>query len=212
MRDILHISKLIPIWHSLNATVLRLRLLGALKSNPSASSAALSIAQNVVYDYPSIEKLAALVSKLVGGEEHHAEAPEARAKEAIVAMAARYSEGLPGYVGAATLPQYVAPTDPKPLSMPVSVLVTGTTGNLGAELLAILLKDDRVERVYTLDREASVPVRDRQRARFADKGLDAELLKSEKLVALAGDAYADRLGQSEDVYNEVRLASLANHI
>ncbi|KAL1679182.1 hypothetical protein EV122DRAFT_210432 [Schizophyllum commune] len=194
---------------SLNATVLRLRLLGALKSDPSASSAALSIAQNVVYDYPSIEKLAALVSKLVGGEEHHAEAPEARANEAIVAMAAKYSEGLPGYAGAAALPKYVAATDPKPLSMPVSVLVTGTTGNLGAELLAILLKDERVERVYTLDREASVPVWDRQRARFADKGLDVELLKSEKLVTLAGDAYADRLGQSEALYDEARLSSFA---
>ncbi|KAL1658229.1 male sterility protein-domain-containing protein [Schizophyllum commune] len=188
---------------SLNATVLRLRLLGALKSDPSASSAALRIAQNVVYDYPSIEKLAALVSKLVGGEEHHAEAFEALAKEAIVAMAAKYSEGLPGYAGAATLPQYVAPTDPNPLSMPVSVLVTGTTGNLGAELLAIVLKDERVERVYTLDREALVSVRDRQRARFADKGLDLELLESEKLVALAGDAYANRLGQSEALYDEM---------
>ena len=91
MRDILHISKLILILHSLNATVLRLRLLGALKADSSASSVALSIAQNVVYDHPSIEKLAALVSKLVSGENHHAESPEARAKEAIVAMAAKPS-------------------------------------------------------------------------------------------------------------------------
>uniref|UniRef100_D8QLB7 Polyketide synthase-like phosphopantetheine-binding domain-containing protein n=1 Tax=Schizophyllum commune (strain H4-8 / FGSC 9210) TaxID=578458 RepID=D8QLB7_SCHCM len=188
---------------SLNATVLRLRLLGALKSDPSASPAALGIAQNVVYDHPSIEKLATLVSKLVGGEVHQAEAPEARAKDAIVAMAAKYSEGLPGYAGAATLPEYVAPTSSKPLSTPVTVLVTGTTGNLGAELLAILLKDDRVERVYTLDREASATVQDRQRARFADKGLDVQLLKSQKLVALVGDAYAEGLGQSEALYEEM---------
>ena len=143
-------------------------------------------------------------------------------------MAARYSEGLPGYVDASTLPRYIAPASHSPPKYPVTVLLTGSTGHLGSEILASLLTDERVERVYTLDRAgkensldrarkgasldqagrgvsdgATAGVRDRQRARWADKGLDDELLQSPKLVPLEGDVSAPRFGQSEEVYGEV---------
>ncbi|KAL1743867.1 hypothetical protein HDZ31DRAFT_39949 [Schizophyllum fasciatum] len=185
---------------SLNATVLRLRLLGALKADPAASPASLRVTQNVVYEHPVISKLAALVAKLVNGEEVGV---QPSAKDEIVAMAARYSEGLPGYVDATTLPAYVTPTAPTPLSLPACVLLTGSTGNLGAELLTLLLKDERVERIYTLDRAGPVPARGRQRTRLSDKGLDTDLLESKKLVILEGDTTADKLGQEDAVYSEI---------
>ncbi|KAL1718564.1 hypothetical protein EV715DRAFT_291172 [Schizophyllum commune] len=193
---------------SLNATVLRLRLLGGLKSDPNAASACLGIAQNVVYQHPSIHKLATLVSGLVRGEATSSKAPEASATETIVSLAARYSEGLPGYVDASTLPRYVPAKAAKPLEFPVAVLMTGTTGNLGAEVLNMLLKDQRVSRIYALERAGSAPVNERQRARFADKGFDVGLLDSKKLVSLQGDVCAKRLGQDEIVYQEM-LASVS---
>ncbi|KAL1690000.1 hypothetical protein GGG16DRAFT_103376 [Schizophyllum commune] len=188
---------------SLNATVLRLRLLGGLKSDPNAASACLEIAQNVVYQHPSIHKLATLVSGLVRGEATSSKAPEASATQTIVSLAARYSEGLPGYVDASTLPKYVPAKSTRPLEFPVTVLLTGTTGNLGAEILAMLLKDDRVSRIYALERVGSAPVKERQRARFADKGFDVGLLDSRKLVSLQGDVCAERLGQDEAVFGEM---------
>ncbi|TRM56543.1 hypothetical protein BD626DRAFT_519015 [Schizophyllum amplum] len=186
---------------SLNATVLRLRMLGGLKTNATTPSAAHAVSQNVVYEHPTVEKLASLLAKLVRGET--TAAPAASAQEEIIAMAAKYSEGLPGYVDAVTLPKYVPSTSAAPLQLPAGVLLTDTTGNLGAELLAMFLADDRVSRVYTLERAGSVPARERQRARFADKGLDVGLLESSKLVALAGDLSEERLGQSETVYAEM---------
>ncbi|KAL1701566.1 hypothetical protein EV121DRAFT_211887 [Schizophyllum commune] len=150
--------------------------------------------------------------------------PSSTTRDAIVAMAAKYSEGLPGYVDASTLPRYIAPASHSPPKYPVTVLLTGSTGHLGSEILASLLTDERVERVYTLDRArkgasldragrggsdgATAGVRDRQRARWADKGLDDELLQSRKLVPLEGDVSAPRFGQSEEVYSEI-LASVS---
>ncbi|KAL1671751.1 hypothetical protein EV122DRAFT_295311 [Schizophyllum commune] len=161
--------------------------------------------------------------------------PSSSARDAIVAMAAKYSEGLPGYVDASTLPRYIAPASHSPPKYPVTVLLTGSTGHLGSEILASLLTDERVKRVYTLDRAgkensldrarkgasldragrgvsdgATAGVRDRQRARWADKGLDDQLLQSPKLVPLEGDVSAPRFGQSEDVYMEVTADSLAS--
>lgn len=185
---------------SLNATVLRLRILGALKADVIASSTARDISQNVVYEYPTVNKLASLLVKLVRGEARVV--PVADAPDAIVKMAAKYSEGLPGYVDASTLPKYVT-AKAAPLKVPATVLLTGTTGNLGAEILALLLGDARVSRVYTLDRAGSARALERQRVRFVDKGLNVELLASSKLVTLEGDVCEERLGQSEAVYAEM---------
>ncbi|KAI5885002.1 uncharacterized protein SCHCODRAFT_02594114 [Schizophyllum commune H4-8] len=146
-------------------------------------------------------------------------------RDTIIAMAAKYSEGLPGFVGASTLPSHVALDSPSPLRYPITVLLTGSTGHLGSEILALLLTDKRVERVYTLDRvgkghsleqadgrvSTAAGVRERQRARWADRVLDRNLLKSSKLVSLVGDASAARLGQSEVVYEEM-LASVSTII
>ena len=188
---------------SLNATVLRLRILGALKADTFAAPASPQVSQNIVYQHPSIEKLAAFVSQLVRGGDSASKSPETTAKEAIIALAAKYSEGLPGYVDASTLPKYVPAASVAPLDLPATVLLTGTTGNLGAEILAMLLKDDRVSRIYTLERAGKTPVKERQRARFVDKGFDLSLLDSGKLVPLEGDLSAEMLGQNDEMITEV---------
>ncbi|KAL1690640.1 male sterility protein-domain-containing protein [Schizophyllum commune] len=126
-------------------------------------------------------------------------------KDEIIAMAAKYSEGLPGYVDAATLPRYAAPATRSPLDFPVTVLLTGSTGHLGSDILALLLRDERVARVYVLERAGDASgARARLRARWADKAFDKRLLASAKLVVLEGDVTAPSFGQSEAVYEEMR--------
>ncbi|KAI4521212.1 acetyl-CoA synthetase-like protein [Schizophyllum commune Loenen D] len=195
---------------SLNNTVLRNRILGALKADTSTASAASKITQNIVYAHPSIEKLATFLSKLARGDTSEGALDEASVKQTIIAMAAKHSEGLPGYVDATTLPKYIPATAVKP-ELPVTILMTGTTGNLGADMLAQLLRDERVSRVYTVERAAGAM--ERQRVRFEDKGLDVGMLESGKLVSLEGDVCKERLGQSEEVYAEMLSSvSLIFHV
>uniref|UniRef100_D8QBK6 Polyketide synthase-like phosphopantetheine-binding domain-containing protein n=1 Tax=Schizophyllum commune (strain H4-8 / FGSC 9210) TaxID=578458 RepID=D8QBK6_SCHCM len=188
---------------SLNSTILRRRLISALKSDPSTVFAATEIRQNVVYEHPSIKKLATIVSKLARGETGYIVSSEASAKEAVVRMAAKHSEGLPGYVDASTLPKYVPADVAEAPLLPTVVLMTGTTGNLGADILTQLLQDERVSRVYTIERVGSAPAAHRQRTRFEDKGLDIGLLESQKLLSLEGDVCAVNFGQSDAVYAEM---------
>ncbi|KAG5642090.1 hypothetical protein DXG03_003614 [Asterophora parasitica] len=97
----------------------------------------------------------------------------------IEALIEKYSSGLDANYGASI---------PPPTSAPV-VLLTGSTGHLGAHLLAALLQDDRVERVYALNQRVEGPqsLHERQLERFKDVGLDPALLESEKLGLLPGD-------------------------
>ncbi|KAI5828382.1 hypothetical protein K523DRAFT_364068, partial [Schizophyllum commune Tattone D] len=46
------------------------------------------------------------------------------ARDAVIAMAAKYSEGLPGYVDSSTLPRYITPASPSPPKYPLTVLLT----------------------------------------------------------------------------------------
>jgi len=86
------------------------------------------------------------------------------------------------------------------------VLITGTTGNLGAQLVDVFLRDGRVKKVYTLNRpsggEKKKDIRARHAERFVDKGFDLGLLLDERLVILE-DASGDHLGLSGEVYEEV---------
>ncbi|KAF8974264.1 hypothetical protein BDZ97DRAFT_1772696 [Flammula alnicola] len=85
------------------------------------------------------------------------------------------------------------------------VLLTGTTGNLGAQLLESLLRDPRISQVYALNRSASSKsLTERHEERFRDKALDLSLLKSDKLTAIEGDLSQKNLGLSSSLYDEIR--------
>ncbi|KAF7360648.1 General substrate transporter [Mycena venus] len=111
------------------------------------------------------------------------------------------------------------------------VLLTGSTGNLGSQILASLLQDDRVVRVYALNRpsasgfttEGSSFVQ-RHTAAFLNRGLDIKLLNSPKLHFVQGQTEKQNLGLSIRnsvtliVHNawkldfNLSLASFENHI
>lgn len=177
---------------------MRNRIIGALRSSsdPTVTSAAGKVAQNIVFEYPSIKQLSAHIVRLLSG----ADAQPVEATLAIERMIKKYSIGLAGSEG-----QQLAPTlTPAPISV---VLLTGSTGNLGSFLLEALLRDAEVERIYAYNRPARdadvVTSKDRQRSAFIDKGFELELLESDRLVYLEGDGALPKLGLTDEVYEQV---------
>ncbi|TFK33802.1 acetyl-CoA synthetase-like protein [Crucibulum laeve] len=189
---------------SLSATFLRLRIVGALRTSDASSPV---VSQNVVYNYPTIDQLSTYIIDLMQKPESSSHVNNKA--ELIEKMIAKYSVGLDEPL--AILPDDCRPLDRNPRR---TVLVTGTTGNLGSHLLALLLRDESVERVYALNRPAShATALARHEARFTDKGLDLDLLRLEKVAFLEGDASQDRLGLDSSVYDEVRASvNLIIHI
>ncbi|KAG6834705.1 hypothetical protein H0H93_007893, partial [Arthromyces matolae] len=94
------------------------------------------------------------------------------------------------------------PEQSTPLQGPLVVLLTGSTGNLGSEILADLLENDRVERVYTFNRpsKSGDTIEERQLRPFRERGLNTEVLCSSKLSHVIGDATQADLGIGRDQY------------
>ncbi|KAF7341008.1 Acetyl-CoA synthetase-like protein [Mycena sanguinolenta] len=179
---------------SLKATFLRHRIVGALRnSSAQATSAAREIAQNFVYAHPTIEDLANALAAAVRGDTNIS---LNNAKVAVENMIAKYSEGFEA-------PLRVNHKRRAPSTTQV-VLLTGSTGGLGSHILEILLSRPAIERVYAFNRPGKIPVSERQREAFVDRGLDTTLLTLKKLVYLEGDSAKENLGLPFGVWTELR--------
>ncbi|KAI0698146.1 hypothetical protein BC835DRAFT_1413279 [Cytidiella melzeri] len=173
---------------SLSATFLRNRIITALRaaSDKSLQQAASKVSQNFVFDNPTIARLAAAVLAL-----HSGAAIEKSRTERIVELIEKYTADLP---------------NPKTLQGRV-VLLTGSTGNIGAHILASLLSDEHVAKVYTLDRPLTgATPQQRLHAAFEQRGLSLRLLTESRVTALAGDLNARRFGLDDLVYNEIKAS------
>ncbi|KAJ7626109.1 putative aminoadipate reductase [Roridomyces roridus] len=177
-------------FNSLNATFLRHRIVGALAGRN------LEVPQNIVYAHPSIVELARAVIKLAVGRGDGEEVHDPVA--AIEAMIARYSSGLDAPLSRSLPPQLDSDEDD------AVVLLTGSTGGLGSHILELLLRSSGVRRVYAFNRPGQGAAVNRQRNAFADRGLEAGLLDSNKLVFLEGDTARDDLGLNTEALNELR--------
>lgn len=157
-----------------------------------------AVTQNVVYNYPTLDALAEFIAGIAADPSGSRPQKAQSGPEAIEEMIKKYTSGLDNSttLGSSRPHERV-------------VLLTGSTGNIGAQILTNLLEDKGVHRIYALNRASSgsQTILDRHRARFEDKGLDASLLKSEKLIFINGDTSEDRLGLDEVTYNEVRTYS-----
>lgn len=115
----------------------------------------------------------------------------------IEEMIEKYSKGLEG----------TRKRSSRPLVSIKTVLLTGSSGNLGSHILALLLNDDRVNKVYAFNRPSATKqtILERHATRFEDRGLDVDLLTSEKITYLTGDAAQAHLGLDYNLYREVRF-------
>jgi hypothetical protein len=157
----------------------------------NAKAAAQKIPQNFVYAYPSIEELAVAITKLVNNDTDS----NTTAKALVEEMIAKYSQGFEDAVV----------HERSDTSGGIVVLLTGSTGGLGSHILEILLGLASVERVYAFNRRGRTPVSERQTEAFVDRALDVQLLSSDKLVYLEGDASKQDLGLPVDVWTTVSI-------
>lgn len=91
----------------------------------------------------------------------------------------------------------------RPTRAEIVVLLTGSTGALGAEFLHALVHDSRIGHIYTLNRAPSVV--DRQRAALKLRELDPAVVSSGKVTSLEGDVSKADLGLDAGILNKARL-------
>lgn len=110
------------------------------------------------------------------------------------AMLDKYGSDFPRHVATAAQPSAN------------TVLVTGTTGSLGTALLAALVEDPRVHKVYAVNRKGGMSLEERQRQVLGQRGYDANrVLNSEKVVFVETNMDADGFGLSSRLYEEVKF-------
>ncbi|KAF4618223.1 hypothetical protein D9613_011591 [Agrocybe pediades] len=184
---------------SLQATWIRNTIINVLKNSTEAETD--KIATNVVYEYPTIASLTTFLGNLVSGKQGAPGIDVAARASAMHAMVEKYTiTEFPIHPRAADKVE-----DARPSGGDV-VLVTGTTGGLGTYLLAELISNPSVSRVYAVNRgKDAAALRERQRKALVQRGVDPQkILESEKLVLLIADTSAPLLGLSEDEYEKIR--------
>ncbi|KAL2136924.1 hypothetical protein VTI74DRAFT_85 [Chaetomium olivicolor] len=149
----------------------------------SVDLAGKSLGQNVVFDYPSIDKLCSYLQGLAGGQETEETAVEDEMRQLI--------DELGNFSG-----------EPKQSS----VVVTGATGSLGAHVVACLLRDPSIGTIYCLVRAADNMEASR---RLKESLLQRRLFhtipasSARRMVALRSDLSNPTLGLDADTYKAV---------
>ncbi|OSX58824.1 hypothetical protein POSPLADRAFT_1151619 [Postia placenta MAD-698-R-SB12] len=180
---------------SLQATYIRNIILRALRETTKIDTR--RIGDSFVYDHPTISSLAAFASSVAQGTHDSATAGTTASARimSMRAMLAKYAADFPAR------PQTLLPSQPER----DAVFVTGTTGSLGCHLLALLVADPKVGRVYAFNRPAKTQthLRERQKSALVDRGLDAGIVDSEKVMLLEGSLTAEHWGLEKSAYEEI---------
>ncbi|KAK3945721.1 hypothetical protein QBC46DRAFT_371464 [Diplogelasinospora grovesii] len=142
-----------------------------------------SVEARTVYANPSISALTSIVESLISGSSHTGTESPAEKMQRL------YEQH------SAHLPISARPVQPKSSHQEV-VLLTGSTGSLGSYILDSLLKDDRVSKIYCLNRGPDSVVR--QAKSMAARGLHQ--LEAEKTVFLDTDLSKPYLGLPTTTY------------
>ncbi|QRV95194.1 acetyl-CoA synthetase-like protein [Ceratobasidium sp. AG-Ba] len=183
---------------SLTATVLTRTIKNGLKSSRSLNVS--RITSDTVFKYPSVSQLSNLIVGIfTGNDQTKLEEPRDANIAVIKGMIEKYRCASTSSAQLALCSQY-----------PESVLLTGTTGGLGSHLLAQLLANDGVDRVWAINRkqrDRRISLQQRQKDAFEDKGLDTALLQSPKLILLESDITTERLGLPTELYEEITSSS-----
>jgi FlaA1/EpsC-like NDP-sugar epimerase len=189
-----------PICKSLSATFLRNQIISALRASDLAvagTDLSKTIPPNLVFSYSSLSSLASHIAQLTsissnGGSSDPLASFAERSIQKIEHLISRFSQGLSA--GARQTGELILPS---------VVLLTGTTGSLGSFLLASLLEDERISRVYAYNRPGKKSSKERQIDSFVDRDLPLKLLDSDKLVFLEGVSANDKLDLEPSQYEEV---------
>jgi len=95
-----------------------------------------------------------------------------------------------------------------------TVLVTGTTGALGAHFLADLLSRPSVQRIFAFNRGIQTELLDRQQHALVNNGQNVDLRQEVdrgRVVLIAGDLAKEDWGIDAKIFNEVRTPFSCGH-
>ncbi|TBU32715.1 acetyl-CoA synthetase-like protein [Dichomitus squalens] len=173
---------------SLQATWIRNTLLRAVRETSPTSAKLLPM--SIVYQAPTISALTEAVLHILHNK---GVAPTATTAHDLVLIAEKYSSNLP----------------PRPAQLRARqsdkdvVLITGTTGGFGCDVLEHLLRDERVERVYAFNRPGSQAM-ERQLTRFKERALDESLLTTPKFRMIEAALDVPGFGIEPQLLDEIR--------
>lgn len=192
---------LIRLSLSLQATWIRNSLLRALRD--SADIDARHLGDNFVYVHPTISSLSSFIHAVATGITDESMVSTESREAAMKALVEKYtSSGFPAYKGVPFSNGIAKPHGD-------TVLVTGTTGALGAYLLAELVENPAVTRIYALNRKstfASLGIKERQEKALLGRGLKASAIPgSDKVRLLEADLALPTFGLAIDLYEEVGI-------
>ena len=176
---------------SLQAMVITNEILQAFRNTATNTT---RLQNNFVHAHPTISALARFVTSCsgLGSVDTSSDLMEKKAEElqeAVAKLTASFSAHSPR-IGAQ-----------KPTGE--TVLVTGTTGSLGTQLLAQLIRMPTVTRVYALNRGEPEETRRRQENAFERQAISSSVARSTKVVYLQGDITSSALGLGLKTRDEV---------
>ena len=172
---------------SLQATWIRNTVLRAVREQSPALAKLLPM--NIIYQAPTISALTEAVLRTFHNE---GAAPTTTTAEYLVELAERYSSNLP--VRRAQLRPRESAKD--------VILITGTTGGFGCDVLEHLLRDENVAKVYAFNRPGSRAT-ERQLARFRERALDETFLSTPKFRMVEAALEASGFGIEPRLLDEV---------
>lgn len=180
---------------SLQATWIRNSILGILKEKNA--SAARKLSQTFIYDNPTIEQLSIFLSSIVlGSGASEQKSLEIRSQE-LFSLVEKYSKDFPSFEP--------RESGREKLHGDV-VLLTGGTGSLGSNILEHLLNDSNVSRVYAMSRpsDGKQSIKERYIKAFERESIDVELLESDKIRFVEGDASETSFGVDNALFTEMQ--------
>ncbi|THH07788.1 hypothetical protein EW145_g3144 [Phellinidium pouzarii] len=187
---------------SLQATWIRNTLIRVLRETHPAVARKLSA--TFIYDHPTITALSEYLSGNVTGSSVSSLGSIEDKRRELQILVSRYTESFPEFK--------VAPADLRNEAAGDAVLLTGSTGSLGSNILAKLIEREGVSRVYAMTRPSSdgVPAKEKHMLAFAREGLDVGLLNNSKVKFLVGEPSQADFAVEIDIFEEMQ--SSVTHI
>ncbi|KAI0795664.1 acetyl-CoA synthetase-like protein [Abortiporus biennis] len=188
---------------SLQATWIRVQISGMLKR--TKSEVANQLPAQCVFQAPSILALTNLILKTIKSVESSEAQGETDIERRVREMVT-------------TIEKYTADIPSRPVTQSLQVhhkdvgdvvLLTGSTGGLGCNMLALLSSDPTVTRIYAFNRKLKgvgsnqVGLRERQMKAVKQRGLEDEYVSS-KVVMVEGDLLQPQFGLSTKLYEKMR--------
>ncbi|KAL0574371.1 hypothetical protein V5O48_007572 [Marasmius crinis-equi] len=148
--------------------------------------------RNFVYNYPNINSLTDFILEVVGDGISDTADPRGN-EQAMLRLVEKY-----------TMDTQIVPGADRPSRDGKCVLLTGSTGSFGTYLLADLISDASISRIYALNRaKSNESLEGRQRKAFMERGIDEKLLKSGKLRLIEGNLLVPEFGIPPELYKEM---------